>query len=71
MNRFTLPGCELDLSMSYFYARLSYIGEVCIEYRSVVRGRRWFDYMLGEGSLELFVGQKHIILCRPYKPAMG
>lgn len=71
MKRFKLPGCELDLSLTYFYASLAYIGEVCIEYRAVVRGRWWLDYMHEKGCLELFAGQTHIILSRPYKPTSG
>lgn len=69
MKRFKFSGCEADLSFTYLYASVPFIGELSIERRSVVRGRWWLDYMHETGCLELFAGQTHIILCRPYKPA--
>lgn len=68
MTRVKFLGCEIDLSLTYFYGSFCLIGEVCVEMRSVVKGRWWLDYMYDKGCLELFVGRTHIILCRPYQP---
>jgi hypothetical protein len=57
-------GCEFEASFRHFYGEVDRLGQLMIEPRSVVRGRRWLDYMRGERCLEFFLGQTHIVLCR-------
>jgi hypothetical protein len=48
-----------------WYGRVRYLGETFIEYPSISYGRRWFDLMVTERDLELWLGRLHLTLSAP------
>ena len=58
-------GCEIELCLKFFYASVPRFGGLFIEFGAVVRGNWWADYIIDEGTLELFLGKTYIVLCRP------
>lgn len=53
------------------FGSIKAIGDLWVERKASVRGRRWADYMVQNGSMHLYLGSTSIVLSRPYRPSMA
>lgn len=52
--------------MRYVFLRLWLLGELYVEFGSVTRGHRWFDYLIEGNEILLWIGSIHAIYA-PHK----